>query len=279
MKKQDENLLKIFASNINNQQDISKESIALVIFNFVPIILSLVIMILWMVYFRTSGSSLVGSVPHLITAGTSYYCQLAIFDNFLTVIHTNNNSTLHLNNQTNFIIEAKEWLTKARLSYATLVYGEQENHVLPFSGYFDYTNDPCLTNREGEGLHDMIACFRPTVLIVWSQITSLGVINRYLEDQIDNQFYLENSSDDVFLLHHIQHYHLWSDFYSKLINSILPDFKDNIERSKPFSIPVSILICVLAIILEFLFFFILSKCETYVKFGLLLLLQCPCTLR
>lgn len=273
LKKQDQNLLKILSTNINNQQSVSNELFSLILFNIIPVIISLIFVIFWMSFFRNAGSSLIGSIPHLITASTSYYTELAVLDHFMSLIHMNYGYYLQLTDSKDFISEAKSWLTKGRSSYLTLLYGNAEINILPFKGFLDHTEDNCET--EIDSLHNMVSCFRPTVLVAWTQLTSLGIINRFVENETENEFIGNSTEDDSIFLYHILQSHLYTDFFSELLENIHPNFQKDIDVNKPFSTSSTLLLCLLVLVFEGMFFFLLSKFEKNVKFCLQLLQHCP----
>jgi hypothetical protein len=77
------------------------------------------------------------------------------------------------------------------------------------------------------------------------------------------------------LLYHIQQLHLWLGFYSKQVPSILPNFRFDLQEHIPFSITVTMLLCLLPCVSKIAFFLILSKSEKIAKSGLTLLIRCP----
>jgi PAS domain-containing protein len=270
--KQQENILKMFA-NISDRNSSSKESFALILFSFIPAVISLLFVILCMYFFKSSGQKLIDSVPHLITASSSYYCGLSMISNFHGVIHIDKGYNLRSTGSYSFMQSTKFWLEKAMDSYRALACGDLENDVLPYYHLLDYNSDFCETTRDS--FHNMISCWRPTALVSWAQITSLGIIDRYLEEPSENMFEVITKDDPVLLLYHIQQFHLWADLYSKLFSSIIPDFELSLEENIPFSVPITLILCVLILVSESILIVVLLKYEKDVKYGLNLLLHCP----
>jgi hypothetical protein len=70
--------------------------------------MSLLFVILWIFYFRSSGSNLINSIPHLISVSINYYSELAVLDNFFSVINFGQGYFMHATDSKQFIVNAKD---------------------------------------------------------------------------------------------------------------------------------------------------------------------------
>jgi hypothetical protein len=104
-------------------------------------------------YFRDSETTSITSLPYCITAGVSHYFLLSVITSFHSALHINEGYNLRISGKDQTIIQARDWLPKATVSFRTFVYGPPENGVLSYDGFLDFSSNFC--GSKSDSRHDM----------------------------------------------------------------------------------------------------------------------------
>lgn len=277
LNKQEENLLKIFATSSDNSSTGASDLLIVVICTLFVVLCHIAITVLLMMFLQQSGNKLSESSPHInfITAAYAYdFAALLLVYSLISA--TAKPIRYHIVNFTPQVILTvmNDWLAQSETAYSSLLYGSEELDVKPFASLGAKISlagslHQCKEEAPAEE-HDIYGCFSSNTLLAFTRVKVKSFVSMYEQNGAipGNDFWLRH-------VWHIHQVHVFDGYFRELFDNVIPQVSEIIDAQFPLYIGISYGLLVVAIIVEFVFIRDMTLSEQRQKFALRLLLHCP----
>ena len=279
LNKQEENMLKIFATSTDSHHGKATDMISIIITTILVFGLHVAATIAICQFLQSTSHIVMQAAPHIdhITGAYAYDLASLVLIHLLPV--TMNPKAIYtiVNfNPQRILNRIDEWSQKASTQYKAVRFGNEDLDTVPFSslgvrltGLTQTTG--CDTSLPPRTYHDIYGCWESDLLLSYSRMTV-----KHFSTQVrgDNWLY---PADDILLstLWHINQVHLFDYYFRQMFINIIPIVNSVKEAQIPENIAIIFALLIVAILIELVFLRLISLSENRQKFALRLLLHCP----
>ena len=277
--KQEENLLKIFATSADNTSAKTTDMAVVAICTVLVIVIHVAITVMIALFLQSAGDKLNKSSPHIDSTTAAYAYDFAT----LMLVHLllcagAKPVRLHIVNFTPDVLldVLYDWQDRSESMYTALLYGNDELEAVPFTALGANIDTgsrlyPCMESSAPYNEHEIYGCFSPDILLAFGRVKVKSYVSLY-QDQ--HQLFAGN---DFWLKHvwHIHQVHVYDSYFREMFENIIPEVRRIIDEQFPQYIGACYGLLFLALIVELAFIRNLTLSEQRQKFALRLLLHCP----
>jgi PAS domain-containing protein len=177
--------------------------------------------------------------------------------------------------QTILLQNSHTWADSATHNLVSMIYGMPEEQISPLTMIFEYGEILKEENSSLSNFNPYTVYIRSLDLVFWLHFNIVEIIDKYLSNRLLNSLNGDEIKEMIFFMNHVQLFHLYDRYYYSIFITILPRFQENLDKQQPFSGELTILLCVIVIICDLIFFALMKNSETGLKFALYILFHCP----
>jgi len=277
LNKQEENMLKIFATSADHSGSKTTDTITIIIDCLFITILHIGCVILLCYYVQTIGRQLRDAAPHVdyIMAAYAYDFASIMMLNLLIGdsdgYHIPGYDFDHLSD---FVLQ---WQAKGIIYYHTMLFGDISLDAVPFSSLdHSLSLDTSIHNCDNiitspNSTHEVYECWDPDLLATFVQLETRAILHMITHTNVSVM------GNDTRLDHlwHIHQKHLYDYYYLPLFTNIVPSVKQMMKNNMNTNIILAVFLFVMGLIVEVSLIIALTESEQRQKFALRLLLHCP----
>ncbi|OHT12145.1 Adenylate and Guanylate cyclase catalytic domain containing protein [Tritrichomonas foetus] len=276
--KQEENVLKIFATSTGSQRSKTGDMFTIIIATVFNIGIHIALVAIFCTFMFSSNDKLIAATPHIdyITASYAYFLA-SQYNLFLlpSILNPYTKYTIYGFNITRAVSRALEWQEKSMLMFSAVRFGNETMQTRSFGslGAEIMTKRDVSCNKvEPPGTyHEIYSCWPTESLISysWNQVTNL-IVNLLTNFEI-----FAGNDISISHLYHIEQVHIYDGFFNQVFENIIPIVVEILNSRVPFIIGICFGLLSLAFLIELIFFGSLISSENRQKYALKLLLHCP----
>ena len=285
LNKQEENVLKIFATSSDTGNRSATDTIFIIGCTIFLLITYIIAVVLVCNFVETSAKQLNESAPHIDYIMGSYTYDFSSLIVLIMLGASFEGYDVYGFPHDEMIKVIDKWQSRGIETYHMSRFGDVESNTQPFYGFsvgLDAQTplSGCDSRYIPTSDHETYKCWSADLLTSYIQMMIHSYIqthSKYYNGDEDTK-YLANFSlkeknfDDMWHMHQV---HLYERYFSPMFNKIIGNVVDLLNQDLSTIIGVSIAMLVLGIIAEALLLNSISVSEQHQKFALRLLLQCP----
>ncbi|OHS96775.1 Adenylate and Guanylate cyclase catalytic domain containing protein [Tritrichomonas foetus] len=279
LNKQEENMLKIFATSSDSGGGKAADIITITIVTFIIVVLHVLITIFIYLFIRDTSQKQSHVTPHFDFIMGAYAYDLASLMILLALPATAH--PLPIYHIVNFdylkvLYIISEWQNRSINNFRAVRFGDKSANAIPFQSLgasIDLTKNSseCKDGQKPLTPHDCYNCWSPDILLSYSQMKVQSYLTHFLISQ------------DVFpgndtTIHHIWHshqVHIFDEYFSPMFENLINIVSKIFVNQQPQVIAFAFIFLIIAIIAELVHMRFLYISENRQKFALRLLLHCP----
>jgi len=277
LNKQEENMLKIFAtSSDTNGNNSASDNLMIVLSALFVAIVHIACTILLCEYMEIVGEELVSASPHIdyILASYSYDFASLVVLNMIASHYAGHEVRGYPMNT--LLAVVKKWQDMGLSYYMASRFGDDSLEATPFTALADSTSihvdSDCGSSTAPTTLHEVYRCWDPDLLTSFMQMEIRSVIQSLTHHENAT---LDGKDERLSHLWHIHQVHLYDHYYYPTFETIIPSVHVLMNQNRALVLGVAYILLFVALVLEFINLGSLSESEKHQKFALRLLLHCP----
>ncbi|OHT13730.1 Adenylate and Guanylate cyclase catalytic domain containing protein [Tritrichomonas foetus] len=284
--KQEENVLKIFATSSDTGNRSATDTI-FIIGCTIMLLISYVIVVAFVCQFvDKSAQQLNESAPHIDYIMGSYTYDFSSLIVLIMLGASFKGHNVYRFPHDEMINVINKWQSRGITTYHMSRFGDEETGTKPFYGFSVGLDEQTpLTGCDARFIpmsdHDVYKCWSADLLTSYIQMTIHSYVQTHVKyyESKDPQLkakanfsLFERNFDDMWHMHQV---HLYERYFSPMFSKIIGNVVDLLHKDLSTIIGLSIAMLVVGIISEGLLLNSISTSEQHQKFALRLLLQCP----
>ena len=277
MNKQEENMLKIFATASDSSSSRFSDSLLMIICTLLTIALAVLLILEIYSMFTTISSNIYGAAPHVNNLMGAYAYQCSMLMMLSIIASENNGNNIHASDSKEILTKLPTVLSKSLEYYHTARFGKEDGSESPFEEF--HTG---VVRQDSLYKCDESSLEPPKTMRDAYECLSLEMLYFTVESFIDTLIVPMKEKDEKFLPTDEMMWNLWeietTFMFDRYFHPIFSGIIDSVESSLSSEIATSLILCYLIfvgeVIVELVVIYNCNLEQSKLRFALKLLLHC-----